>query len=214
MTAGAACRFIVHFSTSFFTTNCHAAIPKCRSRRLRGAHQAFAGFNPKSGAIFTASSTSNNVAVLRTLPEMVMSAWEMRGAVRTANQDDRSRCRVVELRSESHSDALGGHSFPESLRKKNFRWADLVQETWKRVRGSMSNSLVDAANRKSSRGGNAFILGTASGPGVNIPSPRHRSTTTPQRQSIWLTYVTSLIGGVGLALWSSHFLATYHDKSG
>jgi hypothetical protein len=63
MTAGADCRFIVHFSTSFFTTNCHAAIPKCRSRRLRGAHQAFAGFNPKSGAIFTASSTSNNVAV-------------------------------------------------------------------------------------------------------------------------------------------------------
>ena len=85
MTAGAACRFIVHFSTSFFTTNCHAAIPKCRSRRLRGAHQAFAGFNPKSGAIFTASSTSNNVAVLRTLPEMVMSAWETRGGCSVAD---------------------------------------------------------------------------------------------------------------------------------
>jgi hypothetical protein len=36
-------------------------------------HQAFAGSNPKSGAIFMAASTSNNVAVFRTLPEMVMS---------------------------------------------------------------------------------------------------------------------------------------------
>jgi len=89
---------------SFFTTSSHAA-PK-QIKKVAMSHQAFGESNPKSGAIFIATSTSNNVAVLRTLPEMVMSAWETRGAVRTANQDDRSRCRVVELRSESHSDAL------------------------------------------------------------------------------------------------------------
>jgi hypothetical protein len=33
----------------------------------------------ESGAIFVATSTSNNVAVLRTLPEMVVSAWETTG---------------------------------------------------------------------------------------------------------------------------------------
>jgi hypothetical protein len=33
----------------------------------------------ESGAIFVATSTSNNVAVLRTLPEMVMSPWETTG---------------------------------------------------------------------------------------------------------------------------------------
>jgi hypothetical protein len=41
--------------------------------------QASAGSNPASGAIFVATSTSNNVAVLRTLPEMVMSVSEMIG---------------------------------------------------------------------------------------------------------------------------------------
>jgi len=79
MTAGVVCKFTVHFSTSFSTTRFHAAIPKHRSRRQRRANQALAGFNPKSGVIFVAISTSNKVAVLRTLPEMPISASETRG---------------------------------------------------------------------------------------------------------------------------------------
>jgi hypothetical protein len=37
--------------------------------------------NPESGALFVATSTSNNVAVLRMLPEMVISASEDDGNV-------------------------------------------------------------------------------------------------------------------------------------
>ena len=91
MTAGAACKFIVHFSTSFFTTSSQVA-PK-QIKKVAVGHQAFGASTPKSGAIFIATITTNNVAVLRTLPEMVMSAWEMRGAVRPAKEDGRSRCR-------------------------------------------------------------------------------------------------------------------------
>jgi hypothetical protein len=43
----------------------------------------------ESGAIFIATSTSNNVAVLRTLPEMVMSASETTGSC-SANESRRS----------------------------------------------------------------------------------------------------------------------------
>ncbi len=42
-----------------------------------------------NGAIFVATSTSNNVAVLRTLPEMVMSASETRGCC-SASDSSRS----------------------------------------------------------------------------------------------------------------------------
>ena len=45
-----------------------------------------------------------------------------------ASQDGHSRCRVVELRAGSYSDAWG-MPLSESLRRENFRWADLVQGT-------------------------------------------------------------------------------------
>jgi len=35
---------------------------------------------------------------------------------------------LLKLRAESQSKTWV-HSFPESLRRENFRWADLVQET-------------------------------------------------------------------------------------
>jgi len=41
--------------------------------------QAFAGSKPESVGIFIATTTSSNVAVLRMLPEMPMSASETRG---------------------------------------------------------------------------------------------------------------------------------------
>jgi hypothetical protein len=66
---------------SFFTTSSHAA-PK-QIKKVAMGHQAFVASNLilKSGAIFIATSTSNNVAVLRILPETVMSAWETRGVL-------------------------------------------------------------------------------------------------------------------------------------
>jgi len=47
--------------------------------RSRFGAQAFAGSNPETCGIFVATSTSSRVAVLRTLPEMVINASEMRG---------------------------------------------------------------------------------------------------------------------------------------
>jgi hypothetical protein len=44
------------------------------------------------------------------------------------SQDGHSRRGVAELRAGSHSKAWGT-AFFESLRKENFRWADLVQRT-------------------------------------------------------------------------------------
>jgi hypothetical protein len=79
--------------------------------------QASAGSNPESGAIFVATSTSNRVAVFRTLPEMVMSASETtRG--RSAKASRRSlTCRVAELRAGSHSDAWGHAAFLDLRRE-------------------------------------------------------------------------------------------------
>jgi hypothetical protein len=45
----------------------------------------FAGSSPEVGAIFIATSTSNNVAVLRMLPERVMSASPTRGCCSARN---------------------------------------------------------------------------------------------------------------------------------
>jgi hypothetical protein len=72
MTAGVVCRFTVHFSTSFSTISVRLR-SHTKVARERRTNQALAGSNPASGDIFGATSTSNNVAVLRTLPEVVMS---------------------------------------------------------------------------------------------------------------------------------------------
>jgi hypothetical protein len=53
--------------------------PKFPSNNFFRTSQAFAGSDPESGAIFVTTNTSNKVAVLRKLPEMVMSASETRG---------------------------------------------------------------------------------------------------------------------------------------
>ena len=53
--------------------------PKSRDRGKDMGNQALAGLDPESGAIFVATSTSNNVALLRTLPAMPMSASERGG---------------------------------------------------------------------------------------------------------------------------------------
>lgn len=59
------------------------------------AIHASAGSNLESGVIFVATNTSNNVAVLRTLPEMVMSAAETTGCSSPTSLDGHSRCRVA-----------------------------------------------------------------------------------------------------------------------
>lgn len=93
--------------------------------------QAFAGSNPESGAIFVATSTPNNVAVLRTLPEMVMSAYEHEGML--PRQRVKAVTHVVELSNfvQNRLRMHGVHGFPASLRRENFRWADLVSENLK-----------------------------------------------------------------------------------
>ena len=56
--------------------------PKFQSpAQRRRATQAFAGSKPEGVGIFIATTTSRNVAVLRMLPEMQMSASETRGVV-------------------------------------------------------------------------------------------------------------------------------------
>ncbi len=67
-------RCLMLFSTTSPAQNSQSPAPT----QLRGNH-AFAGSNPGIGAIFVATSTSNKVAVLRTLPEMPISASETRG---------------------------------------------------------------------------------------------------------------------------------------
>jgi hypothetical protein len=57
-----------------FTTSARASLPKCNSRIAMTIQASAAESNPASGVIFVATNTSNNVAVLRTLPEMVSSA--------------------------------------------------------------------------------------------------------------------------------------------
>jgi hypothetical protein len=53
----------------------------------------------------------------------------------------------------------GVHGFPESLRRKNFRWADLVQATLKRVRWFVSRGELPHECRKwIKQHGHAFIL--------------------------------------------------------
>jgi hypothetical protein len=68
MTAGVGCKFTVHFSTSFSTT----------SFRVAPQGTAHEDCSEQLGICwichFVATSTSNRVAVLRTLPDMVMSA--------------------------------------------------------------------------------------------------------------------------------------------
>ena len=78
------------------------------------ANQAFAGSNPESGAIFVATSTSNNVAVLRTLPEMVMSASETNGML--LRQRVQTVTHVVELLNfvQNRNRIHEVHGFPET----------------------------------------------------------------------------------------------------
>jgi hypothetical protein len=83
-------------------------------------NQALAGSNPAIGAIFIATNTSNRVAVLRTLPEMVMSASETGDVVPPASQDGRSRRRVSELLVELQFQALRNR-FPQSVKARHFR---------------------------------------------------------------------------------------------
>jgi hypothetical protein len=56
-----------------------ATIPRAKLNENHEQIQASAGSSPGNGAILIATSTSNNVAVLRTFPEMVMSASETTG---------------------------------------------------------------------------------------------------------------------------------------
>ena len=49
--------------------------PKVRPKKTASRNHALAGSTPRNGSIFVATNTSNNVAVLRTLPEIVMSAF-------------------------------------------------------------------------------------------------------------------------------------------
>jgi hypothetical protein len=72
------------------------------------ANQASAGSNSESDAIFVAISTSNRVAVLRTLPEIVTSASETRGLLfRQRVQTITHVVEFAELRAESKSKARG-----------------------------------------------------------------------------------------------------------
>ncbi len=63
--------------------------PQSKTSRGRYANQAFAGSKPASGPILVATSTCSRVAVLRTLPEMVMSASETIGCC-SASESRRS----------------------------------------------------------------------------------------------------------------------------
>jgi hypothetical protein len=85
--------------------------------------------NPKSGVIVVAISTSSRVAVLRTPPEMPMSASETRGML--LRQRVRTVTHVVELLNfvQDRIRIHGSRSFPQNLRRENVRWADLVQGT-------------------------------------------------------------------------------------
>jgi len=65
-----------------------ASAPKFQSSKSEQT-QALAGSMPASSGIFMATTTSSNVAVLRTLPEMVMSASETRGCC-SASESRRS----------------------------------------------------------------------------------------------------------------------------
>jgi hypothetical protein len=70
----------------FFKTSFCADLG-ARINKFRCAYQAFAGSNPEGGAIFVATSTSSSVAVLRTLPEMVMRLLKREGVVPPSRQD-------------------------------------------------------------------------------------------------------------------------------
>ena len=105
--AAVACKFIVHFLMSFSTTSFRTASQRPSSGRLRRASQELARSSPEGGLpFFVATSSSNNVAVLRTFPAIVMSASETRGCCSAREvQTGHSPCRVVELRAESQSKA-------------------------------------------------------------------------------------------------------------
>ena len=109
-------RFTAHFSTSFSTTSLRAELSYAYRPR---ATQAFAGSKPESSGILIATTTSSSVAVLRTLPEMPVSASETRGCcpaerVKTVThivelpdfvQD---RIRIHEVRGFPEAPARGG----------------------------------------------------------------------------------------------------------
>ena len=76
----------------------------CRGKAFR-TNKAFAGSNQESAAMFGTTNTSNKVAVLRKLPEMVMRREDV---ALPACQGDHSRCKVAELRAGPHSNAWGG----------------------------------------------------------------------------------------------------------
>jgi CRP-like cAMP-binding protein len=79
----------VQFTSKYRSPRLDSA-PKFQSpaQRPRATH-AFAGSKPESSGIFIATTTSSKVAVLRTLPEMPMSASERKGCC-SASKSSRS----------------------------------------------------------------------------------------------------------------------------
>jgi hypothetical protein len=84
---------------------------------------------PASGGIFVATRTSTELPCYERLPEMLMSASETRGCY--PRQRVETVARAVELLSfvQDRIGTDGYAAFAERLRRENFRWADLVQET-------------------------------------------------------------------------------------
>jgi hypothetical protein len=74
---------------SSFTTSARASIPNRNSGIAMTIQASAAGSNPASGVIFVAINTSNDVAELRTLPEMVSSVAETTGCC-SASESRRS----------------------------------------------------------------------------------------------------------------------------
>jgi len=76
--ARADCKSIVRSSISFFTTSLRRD-REAQLKKTATANQASAWSKPERGPIFVATRTRIKVAVIRTLPEMVMSASETTG---------------------------------------------------------------------------------------------------------------------------------------
>jgi hypothetical protein len=92
-------------------------------------NQALAVLSPETCANLIASITSNNVAVLRTLAEMVVSASETSGYW-AASASRRSLARAVEILSFIQN-RIPTHCSTRLSRanlRKDFRWAELCSE--------------------------------------------------------------------------------------